>query len=176
MVSFTVTGRALASTLATRTLRQAKNSFIGPARMFFRPKITKRTNVSSRLLAVRIAVAAPMTPIAGKPNFPKIRRYASSVFVEKTTMLMYSGILVCCVERRAAVQGTVMETVRKQGANRRRNLLPSSTASGISVNKRRTISGKNVAAIKKTMPIPRQNVTANPRTFLIFLRSSTPQN
>ena len=88
MVSFT--DEALASTLAARTLRQAKNPYRARDVLGRR---SKRTNVSPDF-AVRIA-AAPMTPIAGKPNFPKIRRYASSVFVEKTTMLMYkeSGLL-----------------------------------------------------------------------------------
>ena len=88
---------------------------------------------------------------------------------------MYSGILVCCVERRAAVQGTVMETVRNRGKSAEE---PASQFHGFGNIGKQTQDHfrKEGCAMKKTMPIPRQNVTANPRTFLIFFRSSTPQN
>jgi hypothetical protein len=46
----------------------------------------------------------------------------------------------------------------------------------MSVNNLKTFSGKRVADVKKIKPIPKQKVTAKPKTFLILAKSFNPQN
>ena len=111
---------------------------------------------------ITVAVAAPRTFISGKPRLPNISSQLSTMFVITPTMEPHRGILTRPVQRRSAAIAMESTNSGYPKPAMRRYSTPIRCICSLSVYRRMTVSGKQVAITPNSMPTDIMQVSVTP--------------
>ena len=78
--------------------------------------VTEKRMISSATLEATVAIAAPLTPSAGKPNKPKIKIAFSIRFTKSETSVAPTATLTFSIERRVIIKIKFTAKGKKQNA------------------------------------------------------------
>ena len=90
------------ATPRTICLSRRRKSLSFRPRFFSFSPINRRIRVISTILEIRVPIAAPLTPISGKPRFPKIRHQLMQQFTTRADKEVAKAIPTTSVLLRAA--------------------------------------------------------------------------